>query len=153
MYRSTVRQNSQTFRGNTSPDVRRLWDKDINRRLPRPWLWRMSFRGCCATCAGFYLRLTFLAHRFLSPWWWRRYVLPKRRFLQQPHGVISQKTTFLEYVNNLEYQLLWIRTVWNKSTFPRCKTAEKEQLNLSRGAGIDLYFPGLNIILSIMIRV
>jgi hypothetical protein len=26
--------------------------------------------------------------------WWRRYVLPKCRFLHDPHGVISQKTAF-----------------------------------------------------------
>jgi hypothetical protein len=29
-----------------------------------------------------------------SPWWRRRYVPPKRRFLQEPHGVTSQKTAF-----------------------------------------------------------
>jgi hypothetical protein len=32
--------------------------------------------------------------RFLSPWWWRRQVSPKRRFLQEPHGVTSQMTAF-----------------------------------------------------------
>jgi hypothetical protein len=36
----------------------------------------------------------FLAHRFLSPWWRRRQVPPKRRFLQEPHGVTTQKTPF-----------------------------------------------------------
>jgi hypothetical protein len=36
----------------------------------------------------------FLVHWFLSPWWRRRYVTPKRRFLQEPHGVTSQKTQF-----------------------------------------------------------
>jgi hypothetical protein len=30
----------------------------------------------------------------LSPWWRRRQVPPKRRFLQEPHGVTSQKTQF-----------------------------------------------------------
>jgi hypothetical protein len=30
----------------------------------------------------------------LLPWRWRRYVSPKRRFLQEPQGVISQKTAF-----------------------------------------------------------
>jgi hypothetical protein len=30
----------------------------------------------------------FVALRFLSPWWWRQYVPPKRPFLQQPYGVI-----------------------------------------------------------------
>jgi hypothetical protein len=37
----------------------------------------------------------FLVHRFLSPWWRRRQVPPKRRFLQEPHGVTTQKTRFL----------------------------------------------------------
>jgi hypothetical protein len=36
----------------------------------------------------------FLVHRFLSPWWRRRQVPPKRRFLQEPHGVATQKTPF-----------------------------------------------------------
>jgi hypothetical protein len=38
--------------------------------------------------------MLFLVSRFLSPCWWRRYVHPKRRFLQEPHGLTSQKTTF-----------------------------------------------------------
>jgi hypothetical protein len=33
-------------------------------------------------------------HRFLSPWWRRHQVPPKRRFLQEPHGVTTQKTPF-----------------------------------------------------------
>jgi hypothetical protein len=36
----------------------------------------------------------FLVHRLLSPWWWRHQVPPKHRFLQEPHGVTSQKTPF-----------------------------------------------------------
>jgi hypothetical protein len=36
----------------------------------------------------------FLVHWFLSPWWWRRYVPPKHRFLQEPHDLTSQKTPF-----------------------------------------------------------
>jgi hypothetical protein len=41
------------------------------------------------------VRLTlFLVHRFSSPWWWRCHIPPKRRFLQEPHGVTSQKTPF-----------------------------------------------------------
>jgi hypothetical protein len=36
----------------------------------------------------------FLTRRFLSSRQWRRYVPPKRLFLQEPHGVTSQKTTF-----------------------------------------------------------
>jgi hypothetical protein len=31
---------------------------------------------------------------FLSPWWWMRYIPPKCEFLQEPHGVTSQKTAF-----------------------------------------------------------
>jgi hypothetical protein len=30
----------------------------------------------------------------LSPWRWSRYLPPKRRFLQKPHGVTSHKTEF-----------------------------------------------------------
>jgi hypothetical protein len=37
----------------------------------------------------------FLECRFLSPWWWRRNVPPKHRFLQEPQDVTSQKTAFL----------------------------------------------------------
>jgi hypothetical protein len=36
--------------------------------------------------------------RFLLPWWRRRYVPPKCQFLQEPHGVTSQKTTFFEQI-------------------------------------------------------
>jgi hypothetical protein len=38
-------------------------------------------------------RLTFLVRRFLLPGW-RRWVPLKRQFLQEPHGVTSQKTPF-----------------------------------------------------------
>jgi hypothetical protein len=34
----------------------------------------------------------------LSSWWWRRYIPPKFRFLQEPHGVTSQKTAFFKNV-------------------------------------------------------
>jgi hypothetical protein len=40
------------------------------------------------------LLMLLLVHRFLSPWWRRCWVPPKRRFLQEPHGVTSQKTPF-----------------------------------------------------------
>jgi hypothetical protein len=33
---------------------------------------------------------------FLPPWLWRSCVLPKRRFLQEPHSVTSQKTAFFK---------------------------------------------------------
>jgi hypothetical protein len=36
-------------------------------------------------------RSTLRAHRFLSLWWWKNYVLAKRRFLQEPHSVTLQK--------------------------------------------------------------
>jgi hypothetical protein len=36
----------------------------------------------------------FLVHRLLSLWLWRGYAPPKGRFLQEPHGVTSQKTAF-----------------------------------------------------------
>jgi hypothetical protein len=39
----------------------------------------------------------------LSPWWRRRQVPPKRRFLQEPHGVTTQKTPFFSVCN---YQLV-----------------------------------------------
>jgi hypothetical protein len=38
--------------------------------------------------------ILFLVHRLLSPWWRRRQVPPKRRFLQKPQGLTSQKTPF-----------------------------------------------------------
>jgi hypothetical protein len=48
-----------------------------------------------AACVGCWLQLVlFLVHRFLSPWWRRRYFSRKCRFLQEPHGVTSQKTSF-----------------------------------------------------------
>jgi hypothetical protein len=42
--------------------------------------------------------------RFLSHWWWRRYVPPKRRFLQEPHGVTSQKTLEL-FISNTSQKI------------------------------------------------
>jgi hypothetical protein len=38
--------------------------------------------------------MLFPVHWFMSPWWLRRYVPPKHRFLQEKHGVTSQKTAF-----------------------------------------------------------
>jgi hypothetical protein len=43
----------------------------------------------------------FLARWFLSPWWRREYILPKRRFLEDPHGVTSQKTACLSVVSSV----------------------------------------------------
>jgi hypothetical protein len=39
-------------------------------------------------------KLTFPARWFFSHGWWRRYVLPKRQFLQELHGITSQKIAF-----------------------------------------------------------
>jgi hypothetical protein len=36
----------------------------------------------------------FLARQFLSPWWWRWYVPPKRQLLQEPYGVTSHEMAF-----------------------------------------------------------
>jgi hypothetical protein len=43
-------------------------------------------------CGGDYEGCCLLG--FLSPWCWKRYVPPKCRFSQEPHGVTSQKTVF-----------------------------------------------------------
>jgi hypothetical protein len=53
-------------------------------------------------------QLTFVACWFLPPWWWRWHT---RRFLQEPHGVTSQKTAFFTvHRENLESYVL--RTSW-----------------------------------------
>jgi hypothetical protein len=44
----------------------------------------------------------FLVHRLLSPWWWRRNVPPKRRFLQEPHALSSQKKALFNYYTECE---------------------------------------------------
>jgi hypothetical protein len=50
-----------------------------------------------ATCFGCKLLLMlFPARRFLSPWWWRQSFPSKRRFLQEPHGLTFQNTTFFK---------------------------------------------------------
>jgi hypothetical protein len=33
-----------------------------------------------------------------SSWWWRWYVPPKNRFLQEPRGVTSQETAFFKKI-------------------------------------------------------
>jgi lambda repressor-like predicted transcriptional regulator len=43
------------------------------------------------------LRRNTIARRFLSPWRWKQYIPPKRRFLQDPRGVTSQKTALFIY--------------------------------------------------------
>jgi hypothetical protein len=58
----------------------------------------------------------FLVHRFLSPWWRRRQVPPKRRFLQEPHGVTTQKTPFFEILYDciLRYSEIWRHAILRK---------------------------------------
>jgi hypothetical protein len=74
-------------------------------------------------------RALFLVHRFLSPWWRRRWVPPKRRFLQESHGVTSQKTPFFIVTamktSNLTWMFLYSREVANpchKTTIQTCDT-------------------------------
>jgi hypothetical protein len=61
----------------------------------------------------------FLVHRFLSPWWRRRQVPPKRRFLQEPHGVTTQKTPFFLWrtVSQIFWSVLWgsSSATWNSA--------------------------------------
>jgi hypothetical protein len=47
-------------------------------------------------CGQLLLLLTYSARRLLSPWWWRRYVLPKLHVLQEQRSVTSQKTAFFK---------------------------------------------------------
>jgi hypothetical protein len=55
-------------------------------------------------------------HRFLSPWWRRRYVPLKFRFLKEPHGVTSQKTPFF-IVTAVETSILhWGALVIHQAT-------------------------------------
>jgi hypothetical protein len=49
---------------------------------------------------SFSLLLTlFVALSFFPPGWWRRYVSPKRRFLEVPQGVTFSKTAFFVVLN------------------------------------------------------
>jgi hypothetical protein len=52
-----------------------------------------------------------LVHQLLSPWWWKAYVPPKRRFLQELHGVTSQKTA-ISTVTAVKISNLTIETVY-----------------------------------------
>jgi hypothetical protein len=51
------------------------------------------------------LRTSVASCKFLSPWWRRRQVPPKRRFLQQTHGVTTQKTPF--FISCTVFVSLW----------------------------------------------
>jgi hypothetical protein len=76
----------------------------------RRWLWRMVSSGMLRRVAlvrtdvseelsASFIRVTQSVYRFLSPWWRRLYVLPKHCFLQEPHGVTSQKAPFSNSLN------------------------------------------------------
>jgi hypothetical protein len=73
------------------------------------------------------LLLTFLACWFFSLWWWRWYVPPKHWFLQEPHGITSQKMAFfiitaIKVLNLTTYVLwcVWSDTVVTMQHFCRC---------------------------------
>jgi hypothetical protein len=52
--------------------------------------------------------------------WWRRQVPPKCRFLQEPHGVTTQKTPFFIVTavktSNLTYSILFLSICWHSYT-------------------------------------
>jgi hypothetical protein len=52
---------------------------------------RMPFSGMLPRVA---LVRTDVSEKHSASWRWRREIPPKRRFLQDPHGVTSQKTAF-----------------------------------------------------------
>jgi hypothetical protein len=54
----------------------------------------------------------FLACSFFSSWWWRRYFPTTFQFLQEVHGITSQRTEFFIYiVLNLLFQLPYLNLV------------------------------------------
>jgi hypothetical protein len=76
-----------------------------NLRFSRRWLWRMVSYGVFSRGALVFVssvRRLLVAgcvvpsSSILLPWWRRSQVPPKRRFLQEPHGVTTQKTPFFK---------------------------------------------------------
>jgi hypothetical protein len=65
-----------------------------NRRFGGTYLHHPSGKNPRARCFTCQLLLTLFPSRWFFPLWWWRYVPLKRRFLQEPHGVTSQKTPF-----------------------------------------------------------
>jgi hypothetical protein len=57
------------------------WKQYCLGRMPSSGMWR-------------HLLTLVLRWQIFLPWWWRRYVPPKRRFTQDLHGATSQKTAF-----------------------------------------------------------
>jgi hypothetical protein len=53
-----------------------------------------------------------------SPWWRRRQVSPKRRFLQEPHGVTTQKTPFFN-VNYVSFPSP-LNSIAEREHVPQC---------------------------------
>jgi hypothetical protein len=69
---------------------RTLNNVSINWQLKHAAKKYLNFFAACFSCQ---LMLTlFLTGWFFPAWWWRRYIHPKRQFLQEPHGVTLQKT-------------------------------------------------------------
>jgi hypothetical protein len=98
--------------------------------------------------------LMFLACWFLSPWWRRWYVPLKRQFLQQPHGITSQKTAILirniifiyfihkSYVHMLKTKcnsycsktsLIWTDWQWALVQISESQNYGSVTVNMSRG--------------------
>jgi hypothetical protein len=83
----------------------------------------------------------FLVHRFLSPWWRRLQVPPKRRFIQEPHGVTTQTTPFFTTT------IFWRRLTpdWTSLRHSRTWSPESKSVMLrstaSRQVGLGVRLP------------
>jgi hypothetical protein len=96
--------------------------------------------------------LKFLARRFLSTWWWRRYVPPKHRFLRKLHVATSQETAFLKDIAG------FCNYIWDKSwrcvsnvpcSILRNKSSEAIPVHNSQpGVGVDPRWSRLRILLA-----
>jgi hypothetical protein len=83
-----------------------------------------------------------LACRFLSSWWWKRYIPPKRRFLQEPHCVTSQKTTFFKPIQihliiAHTYYSIYLIIISGKQTTNKNSMAFSPQANYADWAASD----------------
>jgi hypothetical protein len=112
--------------------------------LPWWWLWRMLSSGMLRHVALIWtdvseehfasiIRVTRISEEilhsmlqflvtanipsFLSPWWWRRYIPLKRRFLQEPHSSTSQKMAFFLFFTFLD--VMEHKYLWNANIFPQ----------------------------------
>jgi hypothetical protein len=52
-----------------------------------------------------------------SPWWLTLYVPPKCRFLQEPHGITSQKTKFFQIYKFGRLWWTWKEGIWSQSKY------------------------------------